>query len=178
MVERPEATRALPPVVSRHTVSQESLELATRRPDGRQRVVLLAEDDTRVREAIRLLIELQGCTVIEAADGRQAAAFASAYSGPIDLLVSDAVMPGLTGPAVCDLVRRQRPDVPALFVSCHSQDVVFPGGILPAAAAFLRKPFTPSDFALAFERLVSSTEGPRRVGSSADCSCSNLRSSA
>jgi CheY-like chemotaxis protein len=124
-------------------------------------VVLLAEDDDRVRDAIRLLIELQGCTVIEAADGWQASAFASCYSGHIDLLVSDAVMPGMTGPAVCDLVRRQRPDLPALFVSGHAQDVVFPGGVLPPAALFLRKPFTPQEFAIAFENLVPQAESRR-----------------
>jgi CheY-like chemotaxis protein len=148
----------------RPLVSRESLQLATRRPAVRQPVVLLAEDDARVREAIRLLIEMQGCTVIEAADGWQAAAFASAYAGPIDLLVSDAVMPGMTGPAVYDLVRRQRSDLPALFVSGHPREAVFPGGVLPPAAAFLHKPFTPQDFALAFAHLVpGEVIGPRLV---------------
>lgn len=151
-----------PPSSGRSLVSRESLQLATQRPAGRQPVVLLAEDDARVRDAIRILIEMQGCTVIEAADGWQAAAFASAYAGPIDLLVSDAVMPGMTGPAVYDLVRRQRPDLPAIFVSGHAQDVVFPGGVLPPAAAFLQKPFTPQAFALAFAHLVPDVAvGPR-----------------
>lgn len=157
--------RALPPAaaIGRHVVSPESLQLAARRPQGRQPVVLLAEDDAKVREAIRLLIELQGCTVIEAGDGWQAAAFASAFAGTIDLLVADAVMPGMTGPAVYDLVRRQRPDLPAIFVSAHPLDVVFPGGILPPSTTFLHKPFAPRDFAEAFEQLVPRHEGPRRV---------------
>lgn len=162
MGNEPGSGAGFPGTVGRHVVSRESLQLATRRPE-RQRVVLLAEDDSRVREAIRLLIEMQGCTVIETADGWQASAFASAYTGPIDLLVSDAVMPGMTGPAVCDLVRRQRPDVPALFVSGHARETVFPGGVLPSAAAFLRKPFTPQEFAVVFEELAALREGPRRV---------------
>lgn len=146
----------------RSLVSRESLQLATLRPAGRQPVVLLAEDDSRVREAIRILIEMQGCTVIEAADGWQAAAFASAYAGPIDLLVSDAIMPGMTGPAVYDLVRRQRPELPALFISGHARDIVFPGGVLPPATAFLQKPFTPQDFAATFAQLVPAVAvGPR-----------------
>jgi two-component system, cell cycle sensor histidine kinase and response regulator CckA len=100
--------------------------------------------------------------VIEAADGWQAAAFASAYAGHIDLLVSDAVMPGMTGPAVYDLVRRQRPDLPAIFISGHPLDIVFPGGVLPTAAAFLQKPFTPQDFAATFAHLVPGLAiGPR-----------------
>jgi CheY-like chemotaxis protein len=146
----------------RTQVSRESLQLATQRVAGRRRVVLLAEDDDRVREAIRTVIEMQGCTVIEAADGWQAAAFASAYAGPIDLLVSDAVMPGMTGPAVYDLVRRQRPELPALFISGYPRDVVFPNGVLPPAAAFLQKPFTPQDFAGTFAQLVpGASAGPR-----------------
>jgi two-component system, cell cycle sensor histidine kinase and response regulator CckA len=164
MVDTTTTGKTQPASSGRPLVSRESLQLATRRPAGRQPVVLLAEDDARVREAIRLLIEMQGCTVIEAADGWQAAAFASAYSGPIDLLVSDAVMPGMTGPAVYDLVRRQRPDLPAIFVSGHPQDAVFPGGVLPPAAEFLHKPFTPQDFARAFATLVPGVAlGPRRV---------------
>jgi two-component system cell cycle sensor histidine kinase/response regulator CckA len=146
-------------------VSRESLELANRRPAGRQPVVLLAEDNALVREAIRMLIEMQGCTVIEAADGSQAVAFGTAYAGRIDLFVSDAMMPGLNGPEVFRILRRDRPDLPGLFVSGYAQERVFPNGTLPPGAAYLHKPFTPSEFADAFEQLVaeSQREGPRRV---------------
>src|SRR5262249_55645529 len=159
---RPES-EALPSRVV--AVSRESLTLANRRPAGRQPVVLLAEDNALVREAIRMLIEMQGCTVIEAADGSQALAFGTAYAGRIDLFVSDAMMPGLNGPEVFLMLRRQRPDLPALFVSGYAQERVFPNGSLPSGAAYLHKPFTPSDFAQAFEQLVlqSDREGPRRV---------------
>ncbi len=147
---------------ARHVVSSESLHLATRRPAGRQSVVLLAEDDQQVREAIRMLIELQGCTVIEAADGSQAVAFATAFAGPIDLLVADVLMPGLPGPAVCDTIRRQRPNLPTLFVSACDPAEAFKGSAMPDTAAYLQKPFTPSQFAEVFERLRGS-DGPRRV---------------
>jgi CheY-like chemotaxis protein len=157
--ERP-AADTLPSKV----VSRESLQLANRRPAGRQPVVLLAEDNALVREAIRMLIEMQGCTVIEAADGSQALAFGSAFAGRIDLFVSDAMMPGLNGPDVFKMLRRQRPDLPALFVSGYARERVFPNG-LPVGAAYLHKPFTPTDFAQAFEQLVleGEPEGPRRV---------------
>jgi two-component system, cell cycle sensor histidine kinase and response regulator CckA len=153
-----EATRS-------RVVSPESLELANRRPAGRQPVVLLAEDNALVREAIRMLIEMQGCTVIEAKDGSQALAFGTAYAGPIDLFVSDAMMPGLNGPEVFKMLRHQRSDLPALFVSGYAQERVFPNGSLPSGAAFLHKPFSPGEFAKAFEHLVLQTalQGPRRV---------------
>lgn len=144
---------------SGHAVSLESLRLATRRVGGRQPVVLLAEDDARGREALRMLIEMQGCTVIEAADGAQALAFGTTFAGQIDLFVSDAMMPGLTGPQVYEHLQKVRPDLPALFVSGYLEREVFPAGALPPGTAFLQKPFRPSDFAEAFERLAPHAAG-------------------
>jgi CheY-like chemotaxis protein len=164
MVDTSSSERPTSDALPSRVLSRESLQLASRRPAGRQPVVLLAEDNALVREAIRMLIEMQGCTVIEAADGSQALAFGTAYAGRIDLFVSDAMMPGLNGPDVFTMLRRQRPDLPALFVSGYVQERVFPNG-LPAGAAYLHKPFTPTDFAQAFEQLVakSDRQGPRRV---------------
>jgi CheY-like chemotaxis protein len=161
----PDASAATPSGSGAATgaVSPESLRLATRRPAGRQPVVLLAEDDARMREAVRMLIEMQGCTVIEATDGAQALAFGTAFSGQIDLFVSDAAMPGLTGPQVYEQLQRARPDLPALFVSGYREIEVFPAGQLPRGAAFLQKPFTPSQFAQAFERLVLQASGRRLI---------------
>jgi two-component system cell cycle sensor histidine kinase/response regulator CckA len=162
MLDTTSPERPMPETVHRRVVTRESLELANRRPAaGRQPVVLLAEDNAQVREAIRMLIEMQGCTVIEAADGNQAVAFGTAYAGRIDLFVSDAMMPGLNGPDVFKMIRRDRPDLPGLFVSGYAQERVFPNGTLPSGAAFLHKPFTPSEFARAFEKLVADHE--RRV---------------
>jgi two-component system cell cycle sensor histidine kinase/response regulator CckA len=164
MLETTTPERPMAEPVHRRVVSRESLELANRRPvSGRQPVVLLAEDNALVREAIRMLIEMQGCTVIEAADGNQAVAFGTAYAGRIDLFVSDAMMPGLNGPEVFKIIRRERPDLPGLFVSGYAQERVFPNGSMPPGAAFLHKPFTPTEFARAFEQLVADYQGPRRV---------------
>jgi CheY-like chemotaxis protein len=164
MLDTTSPERSSAETLPNRVVSRESLQLANRRPAGRQPVVLLAEDNALVREAIRMLIEMQGCTVIEANDGSQALAFGSAFAGRIDLFVSDAMMPGLNGPEVFKMLRRQRPELPALFVSGYTQERVFPNG-LPSGAAYLHKPFTPSDFAQAFEQLVLQVgrEGPRRV---------------
>lgn len=155
----PDESPALPSGIQpAQSVSRESLRLATRRVSGRLPVVLLAEDNTNVREGLRMLIEMQGCTVIEAADGAQALAFGTTFAGHIDLFVSDAMMPGLTGPQVYEHLRRVRPDLPALFVSGYLEREVFPNGELPAGAAFLRKPFTPAEFADAFARLARQAE--------------------
>ena len=126
----------------------------SRRPEGRPRVVLLADDDPVVRQVVRLLIELQGDTVIEAEDGPQAVSCAAAHDGPIDLLLTDVMMPGLTGPEVCDVIRQQRPDLPTLFISGYFPEAVFPERRLPPRAAFLSKPFMPDELAEVVDRLL------------------------
>lgn len=162
----PDASAATPSGIASSlsgAVTPESLRLATRRPAGRQPVVLLAEDDARMREAVRMLIEMQGCTVIEAADGAQALAFGTAFAGRIDLFVSDAMMPGLNGPQVYEQLLRARPELPALFVSGYREKEVFPTGQLPRGTEFLQKPFTPGQFAQAFERLAPSAAASSRL---------------
>jgi CheY-like chemotaxis protein len=135
------------------------------RPD-RPRVVLLADDDPVVRQVVRLLIELQGDTVIEAEDGAQAVSVAAAHEGPIDLLLTDVMMPGLTGPQVCDRIRQQRPELPTLFISGYFPEAVFPDQRLPPRAAFLSKPFMPDELAESVDRLLDETSPPRpRQGS-------------
>jgi CheY-like chemotaxis protein len=123
--------------------------------------VLLADDDPVVRQVVRLLIELQGDTVIEAEDGAQAVSFAAAHEGPIDLLLTDVMMPGLTGPQACDKIRQQRPDLPTLFISGYFPEAVFPNHRLPPRAAFLSKPFMPDELAETVDRLLGETSAPR-----------------
>lgn len=130
-----------------------------RRPEG-PRVVLLADDDPVVRQVVRLLIELQGDTVIEAEDGAQAVSRAAAHDGPIDLLLTDVMMPGLTGPQVCDTIRQQRPDLPTLFISGYFPEAVFPDQRLPPNAAFLSKPFLPDELAESVDRLLAEPGQP------------------
>jgi CheY-like chemotaxis protein len=135
-----------------------------RRPEG-PRVVLLADDDPVVRQVVRLLIELQGDTVIEAEDGAQAVSCAATHEGPIDLLLTDVMMPGLTGPQVCDTIRQQRPGLPTLFISGYFPEAVFPDQRLPPRAAFLSKPFMPDELAETGDRLLGETDRPPRPAS-------------
>jgi CheY-like chemotaxis protein len=134
-----------------------------RKPRRRPRVILLAEDDQVVRHVIRLVIELQGDTVIEAEDGARAVAVADAHLGKIDLLVTDIMMPGMNGAEVCERVRTARPGLPTLFISGYYPEAVFPDQQLPAQSAFLAKPFMPEEFTEAIESLLRET-GENRTG--------------
>ncbi len=109
---------------------------------GGDETILLVEDDDAVRRIARVVLERRGYTVLEAADGENAVRLASAHGGPIDLVVTDIVMPGLGGPALLERLRDLRPDIPVLFTSGYTSDAVIRHGVETAETPFLQKPFT------------------------------------
>ena len=130
------------------------------------RRILLVEDDPVVRHVVRLLLELEGDTVLEAKDGEEALTLATAYEGTLDLLLTDVMMPGLSGAEVCEKVRHGRPGLPTLFISGFYPEAVFPEQKLPDASAFLAKPFMPEELMEAVDALlarISGTDGGRRT---------------
>jgi PAS domain S-box-containing protein len=103
--------------------------------------VLLAEDEEAVRSLTRTLLEQHGYTVLAACDGVDALEQASAYAGPIDLLLTDVVMPRLGGRELCQRLGAARPEIRALFMSGYTADTVLRQGIMKHGLAFLQKPF-------------------------------------
>ncbi len=109
-------------------------------------VVLLVEDEDAVRKLARKVLEASGYAVLDARDGRQGLAMCEAHKGPIDLLVTDVVMPELGGRELAEFALKLRPGMKVLFMSGHTQDVVLKEGV-QKGAAFLQKPFTPAGLA-------------------------------
>jgi PAS domain S-box-containing protein len=105
--------------------------------------VLLVEDEKGVRRIARLALEGAGYAVLEAADGPAAVAAAAAHPGPVDLLLTDVVMPGMGGRQLAEAVRRARPGVRVLYMSGYTDDAVLRHGVGDGTDAFLQKPFTP-----------------------------------
>ena len=105
--------------------------------------VLLVEDEPAVRRIARLALESQGYRVLEAESGEDAVGTADTHPGPIHLLVTDVVMPGMGGREVAEAVRRRRPGLPVLFMSGYTDDAVVRHGVSQSADAFLQKPFAP-----------------------------------
>ncbi len=105
--------------------------------------VLLAEDDPAVRAlAVRVLGE-QGYRVLEAVDGATALRLASEYIGTtIDLLLTDVVMPQISGRALFEQINALHPNIKALFMSGYTDDAIVRQGQLDAGVAFLQKPFS------------------------------------
>jgi PAS domain S-box-containing protein len=104
--------------------------------------VLLVEDAAAVRAVARQALARQGYTVLEAADGTEALQIAASHPGPIHLLLTDVVMPGLSGRQLSDQLTLLRPDTRVLYTSGYTDDAVVRHGVLEAGIAYLQKPFT------------------------------------
>ena len=109
--------------------------------------ILLTEDDTALRRLTEMLLERNGYAVISARSANEALLIAAENSRRIDLLLTDLVMPGLSGPAVADRVSELVPGVRVLFMSGYADDIVLRNGTLSAGDAFLEKPFSANDLA-------------------------------
>jgi two-component system cell cycle sensor histidine kinase/response regulator CckA len=104
--------------------------------------ILLAEDEDRVRSLAVAVLTQQGYTVIQACDGEEALAKAKEYDGEIHLLLTDVVMPKMSGKDLADELRRRRSGIRVLLSSGYTGDTVMQQGVLDAATPFLQKPFT------------------------------------
>jgi len=106
--------------------------------------ILLAEDDHALRVLSERVLLSAGYTVLSARSGSHALEIAREHVGPIDLAISDVVMPELSGPDFVHELKRARPDVRVLFVSGYTDDEVVKRGVLAGETAFLQKPFAPA----------------------------------
>jgi len=105
--------------------------------------VLLVEDDEHLRSLALRILQAHGYTVLTAIDGADALRQAKEYGGPIDLVLSDVVMPRMSGRFLSEQLATARPTVKVLFMSGYTDDDVMRRGILDRRTAFLEKPFTP-----------------------------------
>ena len=112
-----------------------------RLPHGSE-TVLLVEDEESLRELNQELMEGLGYTVLRAAYGAQALELAEQHSGQIDLLLTDVVMPGMSGRELAERLAFTRPELKVLYMSGYTDNVIVHHGILRSGIAFLQKPFT------------------------------------
>ena len=114
----------------------------TDNPVGGSETVLLVEDEAAVRRAASEFLRLSGYNVLEGKDGHDAIETARLHPGPIHLLVTDVVMPGISGSQVSEQLLKERPNLKVLFVSGYAEKTILRHGEIDLAANFLQKPFT------------------------------------
>jgi len=107
----------------------------------------VAEDEQMVRVLVRKVLEQAGYTVLLAGGGSEALQLAERHTGPIHLLVTDVVMPGMSGRELARQLVTKRAGTKVLFLSGYADDAVARHGVLEPGTAFMQKPFTPSALA-------------------------------
>ncbi len=117
-------------------------QLAGGHSGGGSETVLLVEDDDAVRALTGRVLELQGYAVIPAPDGQAALELSRARPGKINLLLTDVVMPGISGPKLAEQLMAERPDLRCIFMSGYAASKLEGKNLVPGGSAFLQKPFT------------------------------------
>ncbi|HEU4642755.1 MAG TPA: PAS domain S-box protein [Gemmatimonadaceae bacterium] len=103
--------------------------------------VLLVEDEDAVRSAVSRMLQRHGYTVLEARNGQDALRLCEDYTGRIDLVVTDVVMPGIGGRELVERIRERRTGLKVLFMSGYTEDAVSTHGVLAEGASYIEKPF-------------------------------------
>lgn len=125
--------------------TEEATPVALREPSehlGGSETILLVEDETDVRALARQFLDSRGYRVLEAKDGSEALTISGGHSGNIDLLVTDVVMPKMSGRELAEKLAPIRPHMRVLYVSGYTAEAIGHHGILDPGTEFLQKPFS------------------------------------
>jgi PAS domain S-box-containing protein len=128
--------------------------------------VLLVEDEPLVRLSVSHYLERHGYRVLEATSERDVLRILDEHAGPIDVLLSDTVLPGLSGPEIAPVVRAARPDVRVVYMSAHPNETLVAEGRIPPGTPTLQKPFTESALVSRIRQALSDyvhIPGPARI---------------
>jgi two-component system, cell cycle sensor histidine kinase and response regulator CckA len=122
--------------------------------------ILLAEDTESLLEMGREYLESVGYTVLAASSGKKALQHAKDFPGPIHLLLTDVVMPGMSGPELADHMASLRPAIKVIFTSGYTDETIARQGLLNPAVAFIQKPYRPKALARKIREVLG---GPARI---------------
>ncbi|MGZ3482648.1 MAG: ATP-binding protein, partial [Gemmatimonadaceae bacterium] len=124
-------------------------------PTGGTETILLAEDAAAVRVAVRQILERLGYTVIEAPNGAVALS-AAEHTSTVDLLLTDVVMPEMSGRELAERFTQIRPNTQVLFMSGYTDDAVIRHGVLRPGTAYIQKPFSAESLASKIREVLDS----------------------
>jgi two-component system cell cycle sensor histidine kinase/response regulator CckA len=124
---------------------------------GGTETVLLVEDEDIVRMLVHEMLENDGYSVLTASSGEAALELSRSYAGRIDVLMTDVVMPGLSGQQLAERLVAERPEVLVVFASGYTEDAIANHGVLRPGTAFLEKPFSARDLARTLRHVLDTT---------------------
>ncbi len=143
--------------------SAEELAPAQAQPNdaGGCETVLLVEDEESVRELVRVTLTSRGYNVLEAENGEAGLQIAESHKKPIDILITDVVMPGIGGRELARKLVALRPGISVLYLSGYTEDAVITQGALGPNNAFLQKPFTLQNLAKKVREVIRAKSAPQ-----------------
>lgn len=121
--------------------------------------MLLVEDEDMVRNLTTELLEEHGYHVLRANGGEEAMRLSGEHTAPIHLLLTDVVMPKMSGKDVADQMRVFHPETKVLFMSGYTDDAIVHHGIVDSHIAFIQKPFSDTGLALKIREVLESGNG-------------------
>ena len=127
-----------------------------RKPDRGTETVLLVEDDVSILNMVQTMLERYGYSVLSTSLSVEALSLAEQYEGPIHLLVTDVVMPGMNGKDLRDKLEVLRPGIKTLFMSGYTVDVIAPRGVIEEGIQLLQKPFSDNTLAQRVREILDS----------------------
>ena len=145
------------PVVQQELLTEEDPADEAGQPGGTE-TILLAEDEAPVRLLIRYILEDRGYTVLEASNAGEALQLAAEHQGTVDLLITDVVMPKMSGVQLVEVLRSRHPRLRVLYRSGYAEDAVFRHGFIGSEPAFLQKPFTNNALTLKVREVLDQPE--------------------
>ena len=124
--------------------------------------LLVVENETAIKALVQMALERHGYVVLTAESGKEALHLAAAHQGPIDLLITDVILPDLRGPELARRLLEQRPALATLFMSGYMDDALGEDSpALPLPVDFIQKPFSPSARAAKVREMLDRRRGSR-----------------
>ncbi len=131
------------PAQERAARPAEAAERPAAQPAPGTETILLVEDEEAVRAVTRESLRRHGYSVLDAPSAEAALEVSGSFGGRIELLLTDVVMPGMSGRALADRLATHRPDTKVLYMSGYTDDAIVQHGVLEPGLHYLQKPFTP-----------------------------------
>ncbi|MFW6324526.1 MAG: PAS domain S-box protein, partial [Desulfovibrionales bacterium] len=116
--------------------------------------ILLVEDNDHVRDLLHAILEKNGYTILVARSGNEALSILEGHRGPVDMLLTDVIMPGMNGEQLHNRMKEIYPKIKTLFVSGHPKDVISESGVIREGINFIQKPFSVSTIETALRKIL------------------------